>query len=471
MASSLAKMAMTPVDGAPPRPTPPKRRLSIPSVGFKRILVLGSGSFGSCLADHLADVGHVVRIWSRSQETVDTFNNHNRNNKYLTDHAFSKRLRAVGPDFPPLEDLEKFDVLVFAIPTQHMGGILQKCGALFKAEQTENSRLPLLVFANKGIEIGSCYLPIEIIERELGKEVARTSTFLSGPSFAKEVCQRMPTQVTIASFSSTHAELACEVFHQPHFLTFSSADPIGVELAGALKNVYAIASGVSTGLGFGQNTRAGLVTRASAEMQMIGQQFQADPMTFLSLAGMGDLFMTCGSENSRNFTVGRRLGQGEDLKYILETLGSTAEGVETVKAAHELLERIEVKAPIAEAVYDLLYGDMKADDLAQRLMGLPSMPENLRPKVRRNSHSQRFYDSIGHMSPHVTPDASPFATPSGSPTGSPKLGATKVSGSPGSTSPRNSSSNGSPTGSPPSENGPNGKSWLASRVHSGRGGN
>lgn len=188
----------------------------------------------------------------------------------------------------------------------------------------------------------------------------------------------MPTQVTIASFSSTHAELACEVFHQPHFLTFSSADPIGVELAGALKNVYAIASGVSTGLGFGQNTRAGLVTRASAEMQMIGQQFQADPMTyvydssprarsadvtlvhsFLSLAGMGDLFMTCGSENSRNFTVGKRLGQGENLKYILETLGSTAEGVETVKAVHELLERIEVKAPIAEAVYDLLYGDMK----------------------------------------------------------------------------------------------------------------
>ena len=410
---------MTPMEGdskTPPslsRSSSFKRKLSIPSVGYKRVLVLGSGSFGSCLADHLADVGHTVRIWARNKETVDSFNLHHKNPKYLTDHVFSKNLKAVGPEFPSFEDLQLYNVIVMAIPSQSMSSVLKQIVPLFELKKEKS---PLMVFVNKGIEIGTCFLPIEIIEKECGKEIARVSTFLSGPSFAKEIVQRMPTQVTIASFSAQHAEQACEVFHQGHFLTFSSTDPIGVELSGSLKNVYAIASGVASGLGFQQNTRAGLVTRASAEMQKIGAAFNADPLTFMSLAGVGDLFLTCSSENSRNFTVGKRLGEGESLQHILDTLGSTAEGVQTASAMHDLLERLEMSAPIAEAVYDLLYKGATAADMADRLMGLPSMPELARPMVRRSSHSERFMQAVGVLSPYQ----SPSITPGGSPPQSPK---------------------------------------------------
>ena len=154
----------------------------------------------------------------------------------------------------------------------------------------------------------------------------------SGPSFAKEIVKRQPTQVSVSSTSLQHAQATAELFHQPHFRCYVNSDPVGVELAGALKNVYAIASGVAGGLGFEANTRAGLVTRSLAEMTRIGVAYNAEPLTFLSLAGVGDLFLTCSSEKSRNFTVGYRLGKGETLEHILETLGSVAEGVDTAKS-------------------------------------------------------------------------------------------------------------------------------------------
>ncbi|KAG8986127.1 hypothetical protein FRB90_004201 [Tulasnella sp. 427] len=162
------------------------------------------------------------------------------------------------------------------------------------------------------------------------------------------------------------------MFHQPWFRCYPGTDPIGVELAGALKNVYAIAAGVADGLGYENNTRAGLVTRSLAEMTRIGQSYGASPLTFLTLAGVGDLFLTCSSPNSRNYTVGYRLGQGQKLDEIIKNLGSVAEGVSTAEGLHEIIQEIGVEAPIAEAMYSVLYEGRSAHDAAEELMNFPA---------------------------------------------------------------------------------------------------
>jgi len=260
---------------------------------------------------------------------------------------------------------------LFAIPTQNLREILGKINSAFDSE-----RLPLLIFVNKGIEQGTQALTLEIIVDTCGPALAKVSTFLSGPSFAKEIVKRQPTQVSVASLSMFHADKAALVFHQPWFRCYTNKDPIGVELAGAGKNVYAIATGISDGLGFENNARAGLITRSLVEMTRIGKALGASPITFLSLAGVGDLFLTCTSTNSRNYTVGYRLGKGETLDHILKTLGSVAEGVSTAKGYKELIDRVGVEAPIAQAVYSVLYegADLKAT--VERLQNWPRVVEH-----------------------------------------------------------------------------------------------
>ncbi|KAG8906545.1 hypothetical protein FRB99_006659 [Tulasnella sp. 403] len=334
-----------------------------------RILVLGSGNFGSCLADHLAtssDLNADVFLWSRDAATVKCLNEEHKNPKYLTDHVFPECLKAVGPDLPDKELLRSMDMLLFAIPTPGLRKFLVSINPLLN-----HSKLPLLAFVNKGIEASTRALTLEIIADTLGKRAAKVAAFISGPSFAKEIVKRQPTTVSVVSLSEEHARKVAELFHQPWFRCYPGTDPIGVELAGALKNVYAIAAGVAEGLGYENNTRAGLVTRSLAEMTRIGQAYGASPLTFLTLAGVGDLFLTCSSPTSRNYTVGLRLGRGETLEEILKTLGSVAEGVPTTEGLHEIIQEVGVEAPIAEAMYSLLYQGKTARQCAEELMNLP----------------------------------------------------------------------------------------------------
>ncbi|GJE99652.1 NAD(P)-dependent glycerol-3-phosphate dehydrogenase [Phanerochaete sordida] len=335
-----------------------------------KVLVFGAGNFGSCLADHLGDSAHDVFMWSRSARLVEHFNTHHRNPDFLKDHEFPACIKAVGPEFPSAELVRTMDVLLFAIPTQ---GVRETLTALKPTLDMDN--LPLLIFVNKGIEIGTHALTLDIILDTCGPEVAKVATFLSGPSFAKEIVRRQPTSVSIASLSPEHAERASDVFHQPWFRCYTLDDPIGVELAGALKNVYAIASGIADGLGFENNTRAMLITRGLAEMTRIGTTYGANPLTFLSLAGVGDLFLTCSSSTSRNYTVGHRLGKGEQLQDIIDTLGSVAEGVSTAKGLKEVIDELGVSAPIAAAVYEVLYEGKVVAERAKELMSLPPMQE------------------------------------------------------------------------------------------------
>ncbi|KZV74910.1 glycerol-3-phosphate dehydrogenase [Peniophora sp. CONT] len=335
-----------------------------------RILVLGAGNFGSCLADHLGDTEHDVFMWSREEDLVKYFNENQRNIRYLTDHAFAKKIRAIGPEMPDATFIKGIDVILFAIPTEGVRSTLEKLRS-----SLDPATAPLLIFVNKGIETSTNQLTLEIIADACGKEIARQATFLSGPSFAKEIVRRQPTMVSIASLSNEHAERASGIFHQPWFRCYTGGDVIGIELAGALKNVYAIATGIADGLGYENNTRASLITRGLAEMTRIGTAYGANPLTFLSLAGVGDLFLTCSSPTSRNYTVGFRLGQGEKLDDIIRTLGSVAEGVTTSKGLKAVIDELGVEAPIAAGVYGVLYEGKNVESEARALMEYPPSKE------------------------------------------------------------------------------------------------
>jgi len=335
-----------------------------------KVLVFGAGNFGSCLASHLGDSQHEVYMWARESSLVQHFNMYHRNPVYLKNHQFPENITAIGPEMPTKEVLEDMDVLLFAIPTQFLRRILTTLQPLLDAKN-----MPLLIFVNKGIEIGTQALTLEIVADTCGTDIAKAATFISGPSFATEIVERLPTSVTVASFTESEAKKASELFHQPHFRCYINCDPIGIELAGALKNVYAIAAGMSDGLGFKNNTRAMIITRGLAEMTRIGTAYGASPLTFLGLAGVGDLFLTCSSPNSRNYTVGYRLGAGESLEEITKTLGSVAEGVPTTKGVKKYIDELGIRAPIANAVYEVVYEGKETRTAVRELMELPPSKE------------------------------------------------------------------------------------------------
>ncbi|KAF8445751.1 6-phosphogluconate dehydrogenase [Boletus edulis BED1] len=354
-----------------------------------KVLVLGAGNFGSCLADHLGDSDHEVYIWSRHASFVQHFNTHHRNPNYLKDHVFSSNIHAVGPDIPDTGRIQQMDVLLFAIPTQGLRETLTKLRPSLVGEN-----LPLLIFVNKGIETDTQALTLEIIADTCGGDVARVATFISGPSFATEIVRRQPTSVSVASLTESQAQKASQIFHQPWFRCYTGGDPIGLELAGALKNVYAIAAGMADGLGYENNTRASLITRGLGEMTRIGTAYGASPLTFLGLAGVGDLFLTCSSPTSRNYTVGYRLGKGEALEDIINTLGSVAEGVTTAKGVKKMIDEMDVSAPIANGIYQALYEGKDVKTGVQELMCRPPSRELDLPR-KTGEQAKRLLKKLG----------------------------------------------------------------------------
>lgn len=323
----------------------------------EKILVLGAGNFGTCLAQHLAEKGYHVTIWSRSQTVTDSINTSRKNPKYLSSINLSSRLSATSNlDAKILGDSS---IIVHVTPTQTMRDVLTQMKPHWRKEL-------LLICAAKGIEMGKLLLPHDIITDILGQEASDKSAFLSGPSFASEIVARQPTAVTVASRTEKSAHWAQELFHAAHFRVYTSDDPIGLEVAGALKNVVAIAAGAAVGIGFQMNSRAALITRGLAEITRVGAAMGANPLTFKGLGGVGDLFLTCTSEKSRNFSVGFRLGKGEALEHVISSVG-VAEGVTTTKAARDLVEHLGVEAPIITEVYKVLY---EHKPIAQAVMDL-----------------------------------------------------------------------------------------------------
>ena len=314
------------------------------------VSVAGGGSWGTALAHLLAARGLPVTLWLRDADVARSVNEDHENPRYLPGFTLDARLTASTD--PAVLDR---DWLVLAVPSQQLRSWLTAHKKHFRPGL-------VLVNAAKGLETGSLSTCGAVAAEALAGLEPRY-TALSGPSFAAEVLQGLPTAVVLAA----HDE-ALELFSGPAFRCYSSTDVIGVEMGGALKNVMAIAAGVCDGLGLGHNSRAALVTRGLAEMSRLGAACGARQSTFMGLSGLGDLTLTCTGDLSRNRQVGLRLGRGENLENITRSLGMVAEGVKTTAAVHALALRLGIDAPITAAMHCVLYEGQPPHEALRTLM-------------------------------------------------------------------------------------------------------
>jgi glycerol-3-phosphate dehydrogenase (NAD(P)+) len=316
------------------------------------ITVLGAGSWGTALALVLADNGHHVRLWGHKQDQMNEINQQHTNHKYLPNIDLPETI--IGYNSLN-EALKNVDLVVLATPTKAIREVLHNV-----VEITTN---PLtIVHVSKGIEPDSLLRISEMIEEEMPPHLLKNVVVLSGPSHAEEVSLRHPTTVTVSSKNMAAAENIQDLFMNQNFRVYTNPDIIGVEIGGALKNIIALASGITDGLGYGDNAKAALMTRGLAEIARLGTVMGANPLTFSGLTGIGDLIVTCTSVHSRNWRAGNMLGQGKDLKDVLESMGMVVEGVRTTKAAYQLAEKYQVDMPITKALYAVLFNgkDVKA---------------------------------------------------------------------------------------------------------------
>ena len=303
--------------------------------------VLGAGAWGTALAQMLASDGRAVKIWAREEELVDEINSAHTNSIFLPSASLSERITATSD----LAEMAALDALLVVTPAQHMGSVL----AAMPSHPAD------LVLCSKGIEAGSGRLM-----NHVAKETAPDSAIavLSGPTFAHEVAAGLPTAVTLACGGGAEQwDRLSPLIARPAFRPYYSDDVVGAEIGGAVKNVLAIACGVVDGLGLGQNARAALIARGYAEMLRFGEALGARAETLAGLCGLGDLVLTCSSTSSRNFSLGKALGEGESADTLMSDRRTVAEGAHTAPVLVELAARQGVAMPIVTAVYDLLKGD------------------------------------------------------------------------------------------------------------------
>ncbi len=327
-----------------------------------RIAVLGAGAWGTALALSLAD-RHSVVLWVWDPADLEAMERTRVNGRYLPGFPIPPSVALEGD---PARALADADLALAVVPTAALRETLERMAA-------RAARLPVVV-ASKGFEPASGRLPHQVAQEVLGRE-ARYGV-LSGPSFAQEVARGLPTAVTLAAADAAFAEGAARALHGPRLRVYSSTDVVGVEVGGAVKNVIAIAAGISDGLGFGHNARAALITRGLAEITRLGARLGGRQETFLGLAGVGDLILTCTGDLSRNRQVGRLLAQGKRLEEILESLGHVAEGVHTAREVRGLAQALGVDMPITEAVYRVLFQGLAPLEAVDMLLSREPKPEH-----------------------------------------------------------------------------------------------
>lgn len=320
------------------------------------ISVIGAGAWGTTLACLLSNKGYDVTLWVREKNVAEEINNTRINSAYLPDITLPDDLRITHS----IDDaVKKARYVLNAVPAQYTRAVFKEAFP-FIPDQA------IIISASKGIERGTL-LTVSCILKELS---AHPVAVLSGPSFAKEVIKKLPAAVTIATEDKNIGFILQEMFNINNFRVYTHDDILGVEIGGALKNVMAIASGISDSLGLGNNARASLITRGLVEMTRLGVAMGAKEKTFSGLSGIGDLVLTCTSPLSRNYTVGIKLGQGMKLKEILDQTRSVAEGVATAESAFGLSKKYNIEMPIVEQVYRVLYEDkdpvLAVKDLLER---------------------------------------------------------------------------------------------------------
>jgi len=318
------------------------------------ISVIGAGSWGTTLANLLAEKDYDVTLWAFEENIVQEINHSYMNSTYLPGISLSQKMKVTNN----LKDaIKKARYILNVVPTQFTRSV-------FKGVVNIISEDTVIISASKGIEQGTLFTVSSILKEITKRQVA----VLSGPSFAKEVVKKHPTAVTLATDSPDLGIHLQEIFNTSYFRVYTHSDVLGVELGGALKNVIAIASGISDGLGLGHNARAALITRGLAEIVRLGNAMGADPKTFRGLSGLGDLVLTCTGPLSRNYTVGINLGKGMTLRDILSSTKSVAEGVATSLSAFELSLKYKVEMPIVDQVYQVIYKDKSPAEAVRLLM-------------------------------------------------------------------------------------------------------
>jgi glycerol-3-phosphate dehydrogenase (NAD(P)+) len=304
--------------------------------------VIGAGAWGTALASHAARLGHQTVLWAREEEVVRDVETRHRNEQFLAGIVLPDSLRATSH----MDDAVKnVDLVLLVPPSQHLRSVARMLAPLLPTAA-------VVAVASKGIEVASGKLMSEVMAEELP---SANIAYLSGPSFASEVAAGLPTDVVVASDRADVAQRVQQAMHAPYFRVYTSDDPTGVEVAGAMKNVVAVAAGACDGLGLGMNARAALITRGLAEMTRLGVALGARPLTFLGMAGVGDLLLTCTGPLSRNRTLGLKVAEGLDPREYVASQVTVAEGYTTCKAARMLAGSRGVDLPINEQVYQVLH--------------------------------------------------------------------------------------------------------------------
>jgi glycerol-3-phosphate dehydrogenase (NAD(P)+) len=327
------------------------------------IAVLGAGSWGTALAIQCARAGRPARLWGRDRAHMEMMARERRNTRYLPGAPFPDSLHLMADLAAVIDGVD--DVLL-AVPSHGFRALLQQLKPVL-------SPAVRLCWATKGFEQGTGLLPNEVAHAVLGP--GRSVAVLSGPTFAAEVGAGLPTAMTIASTESDYAEKLARDLSSSSFRAYTSTDITGVEVGGAVKNVLAIGAGLSDGLGFGANTRIALITRGLVEMTRLGVALGAQRETFMGLAGLGDLVLTCTDDHSRNRRFGLALGQGTAVREALESIGQVVEGYPAAQALRRVAAREGVTMPIADGIYGVLYEQLPADEVVRGLMLRPIKPE------------------------------------------------------------------------------------------------
>ena len=330
---------------------------------MSKVSVFGAGAWGSTLAQVLCDAGNEVLLWGRKEDVINEINTKHTNAKYIGENILPSEIRATTN----LEEAFAFSKnYVLAIPSQQLRATLQ----LWKPHFSDDC---LIVSTLKGIEISTQLRMTEVMEEVIGKH---RIALITGPNLADELILRQPAGAVAAATNQVTSEEVRALFRTPYYRVYTSVDLLGCELAGAIKNVIALAVGISIGMGYGENTQAMLITRGLNEVDRLCAAHGADPLSAAGLAGMGDLVATCGSPLSRNRTFGELLGSTGSMESALGQWAKTVEGVSSSGAIVEIAHRVGVEVPVIESVADIVNGSLTPEEALQRLMEITTKAEN-----------------------------------------------------------------------------------------------
>jgi len=324
---------------------------------MEKVVVMGAGSWGTALAILLAEKGNEVTLWEYQNEKAVTIEKERENKVFLPGSKFPDTLHVTSKTEGLLEGAK---YVIFSVPSQVLRGVIGNLSPQIKGDT-------ILVNTAKGLEVSTGLRMSEVMKDEILGKFHKNIVALSGPTHAEEVANKLPTTILAAGVEEKAKEVQ-ELFNTNNFRVYIGKDIIGVEVGGAVKNCLAIAAGICDGLGYGDNTKAALITRGLAEIGRFGKSLGADEKTFTGLSGIGDLIVTCASQHSRNRHVGEKLGQGMSLEAILDEMVMVAEGVPTVKAVYEKAQELKVSMPILEAVYKTIYENANARKMVEELM-------------------------------------------------------------------------------------------------------